>query len=112
MQAQWEFVKSFWDNIEFDNIETSAQLSEKISLEALAKFSPKNFCVINLIYFDCDSVITSKELEDFFKNWNSRIPKKFLFLTCHGSGRLDINQNNSKIINKYVELGDVKYKHF
>ena len=78
--------------------------SEKDLFDVVAKYSPKNFYELELKY----SKLLPVELESFFISWKNRIPQKSLSLIINGNKSLYTNDENKKIIEKYVKLGVVK----
>ncbi|RIA86227.1 hypothetical protein C1645_878806 [Glomus cerebriforme] len=92
-------------------------LSEKEALESIVKYSRENFYEIILYYvYDTQSELLSEELESFFINWTNRVSQKSLSLVIvndfvkrlDGFYGFDGNDENMKIINKYIELGVIK----
>ncbi len=86
-------------------------LSEKEALEMIVKYSHKNMCEIMLYHlYDIQSRLFPEELESFFVNWTNRLPQKSLSLivVCNDEQSLDVNDENMKIIEKYIKLGIVK----
>ena len=79
--------------------------SEKDLFDVVANYSPKNICKLELTY--PNSVrpeLLPEELESFFVSWKNHIPQKLLSLTYSFSE----NDENKKVIEKYVKLGVVK----
>ncbi|GBB91188.1 hypothetical protein RclHR1_18350002 [Rhizophagus clarus] len=87
-------------------------LSEKEVFETVANYSSDNFCELKIYNESCTHVISSKDLESFFINWNNRISKKLLTLTIIKENDiyayLHNNDENMKIIEKYKNLGIVR----
>ncbi|RIA81095.1 hypothetical protein C1645_837526 [Glomus cerebriforme] len=86
-------------------------LNEKEALEIVIKYSPKNFYEIIFYYMNkIQSELLPEELEFFFINWMNRVPQKSLSLIIinYKENSLNRNDNNMKIINKYIELGVIK----
>ncbi|GES82597.1 hypothetical protein GLOIN_2v1876960 [Rhizophagus clarus] len=87
-------------------------LNEKEFLEILTEYSPKNFYKLEMYYvFNAQSKLFSKELENFFIDWNDRTSKKLLSLVIikdHESLSLEENDKNMKIIQSYMKLGFIK----
>ena len=88
-------------------------LSDKVALEAIINYSQKVFHELILEYFsDKESKLLPEELESFLTNWKNRIPKRSLSLVviteeCRVNS-LDKDDENMKIINKYIKLGIIK----
>src|SRR5581483_1419430 len=60
-------------------------LNERVALEMVAKYSPKNFCELKLLYQGyLRSRLSSEELESFFISWANRSPQKSLSLFATG----------------------------
>ena len=84
-------------------------MSEKNALGIIAKYSPKNFCELKLVYGRrLQSELQSEELESFFVSWADRIAQKSLSLFASGRYNGSGLDKNIKIINKYIKLGVVK----
>ncbi|RIA87716.1 hypothetical protein C1645_827388 [Glomus cerebriforme] len=86
-------------------------LSEKEALEAFVKYSHKNVYEIILYHvYSTRSKLLPEELESFFISWTNRVPQKLLSLIIinNYNNSLDINAENMKIINKYINLGVIK----
>ena len=87
-------------------------LSEKEALEMVVNNSPKDF--YELIFYHQYPVqpeLLPEELESFFVIWSNRVPRKSLSLIIgtHGrTGSLGGNNENIKIIEKYIDLGIIK----
>ena len=78
-------------------------LTESEIYETIAKYSSDDFCELKTF----GSSISLESLESFFISWKNRIPKKLLKL-------IFINYNNRneekmKIIEKYENLGIIKF---
>ncbi|RIA91910.1 hypothetical protein C1645_875123 [Glomus cerebriforme] len=86
-------------------------LSEKEVLETIAKHSPKNFCELKM-YNNSISKLIPKDLETFFISWLNRIPKKLLTLIIikEDYNSLEDDEENMKIIDKYENLGVIKFE--
>ena len=84
-------------------------LNEKDVLEIIVKYSPKNFYELK-IYNDSQSELLPEDLESFFVGWKNRIPKKsFSLIVIKDSyNSLEVNEENMKIIKKYIKLGTIK----
>ena len=85
--------------------------SEKNLLDVIANYSPGNFCRLVLEYSNfARSELLPEELESFFISWKNRIPQKSLSLIIidNYNVALDKNDENKKIIEKYVELSVIK----
>jgi hypothetical protein len=93
-------------------------LKEKEVFETVANYSPDNFGELKMIIVSNPNV-SSEDLESFFINWKNRKSKKLLKLTiiklkidqidpstCES---LDENKENMKIIEKYENLGIIKF---
>ncbi|PKC05029.1 hypothetical protein RhiirA5_421459 [Rhizophagus irregularis] len=87
-------------------------LNEIEFLDILTNYSPKNFYRLEMYYvFNAQSKLFSKELENFFINWNIRNSKKLLSLIIikdYESLSLEENDKNMKIIERYMNLGFIK----
>ncbi|GBC10271.1 hypothetical protein RclHR1_00950008 [Rhizophagus clarus] len=89
-------------------------LSEKEALEVIDKYSHENISEIILYhqYYVQSKNLLPKELESFFINWANSITRKSLSLVIvtndYRKGSLDKNEENMKIINKYIELSVIK----
>jgi hypothetical protein len=90
-------------------------LTEKEVFETVAKHSPNNFCELKLYNVSCTHIISPGDLESFFINWRNRMPTKILTLTIIREDYEDYvlyylhdNEENMKIIEKYVNLGIIK----
>ncbi|GBC03530.1 hypothetical protein RclHR1_05180007 [Rhizophagus clarus] len=88
-------------------------LNEKEFLEVFAKHSPKNFYKLEIFYaYKVSLEIPSEELEKFFLSWKSRIPQKPLSLIIIDKYSdyisLKVNDENMKIIEKYIKMGIIK----
>ena len=86
-------------------------LSEKEALEAIATYSPK--CFHELIFYhigEVHSILLPKELEYLLQCWKDLKPSKSLSLIIDkfDEDTLDTNDENMKIIKKYINLGTVK----
>ena len=88
-------------------------LSEKEALEVFVKYSPKNVRELKLCFhYNIKSKLLPEELESFLIIWSNRIPQRSLslkFITCYAYGSLD-DEQNKKIIEKYIKLGVIKFK--
>src|SRR5581483_10469277 len=86
--------------------------NEKNLLDIVAKYSPINFH--ELRWFYCDKVqskLLPEELESFFITWMNRIPQiPLTFITVNCKQSLINNDENMKIIEKYIRLGIIKFK--
>ncbi|GBC41482.2 hypothetical protein GLOIN_2v1784405 [Rhizophagus irregularis DAOM 181602=DAOM 197198] len=87
-------------------------LNDKKVLDIVLNHSPRDFYELKLYYvINAQSEITPEELEDFFINWNNRIPQKSLsFIITKGSRAksLEVRKENMEIIEKYRMLGIIK----
>src|SRR5205823_3956106 len=87
-------------------------LSEKDALETVAKYSCKNIHELVLYYKGyVQSELLPEELESFFISWTNRIPQNSLYLAINkynNFNSLDPNDENMKIIDKYINLGVIK----
>jgi len=87
-------------------------LSEEGCLDMIAKHSPKNFYELKM-FNENNSELYDEDLELFFTNWNNRRPQRsisFIILKydiCDNVS-LEENEENMKIIEKYIELGVIK----
>ncbi|CAI2170774.1 5569_t:CDS:1 [Funneliformis geosporum] len=77
---------------------------EKESLEVLAKYAPKNFYKLRLL--QKNNLLTFKDLEDFFMNWEHRTQRKSLSLTIMGRSANNLEIMN--VVEKYIKLGVVR----
>ncbi|CAI2162524.1 13026_t:CDS:1 [Funneliformis geosporum] len=85
-------------------------LDEKILLEILTDFSPRNFYKLKLIH-KANSRLFPKDLEEFFVRWSHRVPLKPLVLIIIKRYRvksLEIQRENMKVLEKYKKLGVIK----
>ncbi|GBB88832.1 hypothetical protein RclHR1_15440003 [Rhizophagus clarus] len=87
-------------------------LNEKESLEAVVKYSKSIHKIeLNYHYDDIKLGILPEELESFFVSWSNCISRKSLSLkiiTSDVVNSLDANEDNMKIIDKYIKLGVIK----
>jgi hypothetical protein len=87
-------------------------LNEKEFLEVVAKYSPENFHQLEIYYtYNANSVLRPDELEEFFVNWKnreSRKPLSLIVIKDYKSASLEVNVENTKIIEKYAKIGLVK----
>ncbi|RIA97865.1 hypothetical protein C1645_801570 [Glomus cerebriforme] len=86
-------------------------LSEKETLEVIAKYSHKNIYELILNYLDYTGPkLLPEELEDFFISWKNRISQGSLSLVVinYDTNSSDINDKNLEIIDKYIKLGVIK----
>ncbi|GBC03533.1 hypothetical protein RclHR1_05180010 [Rhizophagus clarus] len=83
-------------------------IDKKRFLEVLAKNTPKNFCELKIYYiFD---QIHPEELEEFLINWKNHMPQRLLSLVIIKGLGLEVNGETMKIIEKYVNMGLVKFR--
>src|SRR6185437_11124411 len=93
--------------------------SEKKALETYVKYSSKNIRELILCYQDCYvwPGLLPEELETFFISWMNRIPQKSFYFVIikyyynsdnDNNNSLDTNDENMKIIEKYINLGVIK----
>src|SRR5204863_5301269 len=117
--SELETLKTIFNSCQYlESIDiwcNGAFLSEKESLEMVAKHSPKNVCELNLVYHGHNppsTTLLSEELESFFIIWANRIPQKSLSLNITSSyyyeKSFDKIPENMEIINKYIKLGVIK----
>jgi hypothetical protein len=97
-------------------------LTEKEVLETVANYSPNKFCELKIYNEPCTDFISSEELELFFARWKIRKQKNLLKLIIikneghnndddyHNYKCLDEHEENKKIIEKYVNLGIIKFE--
>ncbi|GBC05276.1 hypothetical protein RclHR1_06150002 [Rhizophagus clarus] len=110
-----ETLKMFLENfehLEYIKICCEGYLSEKILLDVIFTFSPKNFHILKLCYsYNTRSVLQPNELESFFINWAKREPQKSLSLIIFNKKAYTFieDDENKKIIDKYVKLGVIKF---
>ena len=86
-------------------------LSEKVLLEVVAEYSPRNIHELKLCYeFDMESELLPEELESFFISWTNRVPQKSLsfIIICNDAVTLVDNDESMQIIEEYIELGIIK----
>jgi hypothetical protein len=91
-------------------------LSKKEALKAIVKYSHKNLHEIILLYptYNVQSRLLPEELESFLISWKNSISQKSLSLIIikyeetNSLNSLDTNDENMKIIEKYIKLGVVK----
>ncbi|PKY49144.1 hypothetical protein RhiirA4_464997 [Rhizophagus irregularis] len=90
-------------------------LSEKEALEAFIKYSHSYENISELILFHRDTLtkeLLPKELESFLIKWTNCAPQKLLSLVIitenYFEKSLDKNEENMKIIKKYISLGIIK----
>ncbi|GBC10275.1 hypothetical protein RclHR1_00950012 [Rhizophagus clarus] len=89
-------------------------LNEKEALEVIAKHSHENISeiILNHQHFKQSAKLLPNELESFLINWASRVPQRLLSLVIitkdYNKMSLDKNEENMKIIKKYLELGIIK----
>ncbi|RIA97863.1 hypothetical protein C1645_871098 [Glomus cerebriforme] len=86
-------------------------LSEKDALEMFVNYSNKNTYEIILYHlYYTRSELLPEDLESFFISWSNRVPQKplSLIIVNYGANSLDTNNENMKIIEKYVKLGVIK----
>ena len=101
-------------NITLESIQVwccNNHLSKKEIFESIIKDSPKNFHELELCYsFSAVSELLPEELESFFTSWSNRIPQRSfsLIIVRNDSCTLDENDENMKIIEKYIKLGIIK----
>ncbi|GBC08971.1 hypothetical protein RclHR1_08510007 [Rhizophagus clarus] len=86
-------------------------LPEKEVLEIVANHSSNNFCELK-IHNLSNSEVSVDDLESFFLSWRNRIPKKLLSLiTIKDNCKcLDDYEENMEIIEKYENLGIVRFR--
>ncbi|GBB88024.1 hypothetical protein RclHR1_14540003 [Rhizophagus clarus] len=81
-------------------------LSEKELLEALAKYSPKNFRRLKLINYYSDSKLVPEDLEEFLTNWKNRVPQRsFSFIFKGFKNSLENKEGIKRVFEKYEKLG-------
>ena len=84
-------------------------------MEVVAKYSPKYFYKLQIFNEQPLklSELLSEDLESFFISWKSRIPKKSLSLILikfdYEEDGLDTNEENMKVIERYMKIGLIKY---
>ncbi|RIA79958.1 hypothetical protein C1645_839561 [Glomus cerebriforme] len=89
-------------------------LNEKVALDMFVKYSNKNTYELILYhyyyYYDMESKLLPEELESFFISWTDHVPQKSLSLIIVNDDdrSLDANEDNLKIIEKYMKLGVIK----
>ncbi|RIA80890.1 hypothetical protein C1645_837884 [Glomus cerebriforme] len=113
-----ELLKMFFNNcqyLESIKIYCEGYFSEKNLFEVVTKYSPKNFYELELNYsYYAKSELLPDDLESFFVNWTHRVSQKPLSLIITGINKYSFKKNdkNKKIVDKYVELGIVKFFEF
>jgi hypothetical protein len=88
-------------------------LNEKEVLETVANYSPNNFHELKLYCNSHSSLcsIPSKDLETFFISWKNRKSKKSLTLILiENNYKINLGEENTKIVEKYKSLGIVKFE--
>jgi hypothetical protein len=84
-------------------------LNEKDVLDSIIKYSHNNISELILHYLYCTQLeLLPEELESFFMNWTNRISQKSISLIIINRGGSNINGENMKIIEKYINLGVIK----
>ncbi|RIA92332.1 hypothetical protein C1645_736427 [Glomus cerebriforme] len=88
-------------------------LNEKEVLKTVANYSPKNFYELKL-YTVSDSELQPEDLESFLISWKNRPLKKTLNLIIIKShcDSIDVNEKNMEIIERYKNLGTIKFIKF
>jgi hypothetical protein len=85
-------------------------LNEKEVLETVVNHSSNKFHELK-IYSSSYSFVSSEDLETFFICWKSRIPNKLLTLIMiNNNYYISLNKDNMKIIEKYENLGIIKFE--
>ncbi|RIA85805.1 hypothetical protein C1645_879076 [Glomus cerebriforme] len=108
-----ETLKMLFNNckyLESIKIYCKGCFSEKDLFEIIAKYSPKTFHELELNYsYNSKSELLPEELESFFMSWANRIPHKPLSLIIvDDECSFEKNEENMKIIEKYIKLGVVR----
>ncbi|RIA89151.1 hypothetical protein C1645_876899 [Glomus cerebriforme] len=86
-------------------------LSEKEALEAVVKYSNKNFYELILDLNFIGANLLPEDLESFFNSWKNRIPQKSLSFVITNYDKSSVEyDHNMKIVEKYSELGVIKFK--
>jgi hypothetical protein len=103
-----ESLKSILNNCQqLESIGTQyyyGSLDEKEILETLAKYSPKSFHRLKLINYS-DTKLVPEDLEEFFINWNNRVPQRSLSFIIKGWNNLGNKEGYMGVFEKYKELG-------
>ena len=82
-------------------------LNDKEVFETIAKHSPKNFYELELRQPN----LVPEDLEFFFISWNNRELKRSLSLIFYDDySPLSVKEENMKIIEKYKNLGIIKFE--
>ncbi|GBB96342.1 hypothetical protein RclHR1_02730014 [Rhizophagus clarus] len=106
-----EALKTLLNNCQqLESIETRCRFNlvkGKEFLEALAKYSPKNFYKLKLIN-NSNSKLVPEDLEEFFTKWKDRVPQRMISFINKGLFRLKDEKEIAKVIQKYRELGVMK----
>ncbi|GBC41477.2 hypothetical protein GLOIN_2v1784405 [Rhizophagus irregularis DAOM 181602=DAOM 197198] len=109
-----ETIKVIFNNCQYlESIQAwcgGRYLNDKEILDIIVKYSPRNFYELNIYYiWGAQPKILPEELEEFFINWNNRIPQKsFSFIITKGSKCLKFMKENIEVIEKYKKLGIIK----
>ncbi|GBB84939.1 hypothetical protein RclHR1_11510003 [Rhizophagus clarus] len=89
-------------------------LTEKEVLETIANYSSSNFCELKIYNESCTNHVSSEDLESFLIIWKNRNQKNILrFIIIENDNKykcLSGNEENKKIIEKYVNLGIIKFE--
>src|SRR5205085_1199012 len=88
-------------------------LSESEALDMVAKYSSKSLCELIFYHlYPLQLKLLPEELELLLISWKNRVPPKSLSLivvsSCSAFTSLDRNNENMKIIKKYIKLGTIK----
>ncbi|RIA92325.1 hypothetical protein C1645_736423 [Glomus cerebriforme] len=86
-------------------------LDEKEALETVAKYSPKHFYILKM-YNAANSKLVPEDLESFFTSWKNRTSEKPLNIVIIKGyfNSLVVNKKNIEVIEKYKNLGIIKFK--
>ncbi|PKC01783.1 hypothetical protein RhiirA5_426171 [Rhizophagus irregularis] len=88
-------------------------LNEKIALEMITNYSPKNLNRIELLYRhqSYTEKLHPEVLDSFFISWTKRLPYfpiSIIIKRLDVTESLDTNEENMNIINKYIKLNVIK----
>ncbi|RIA99341.1 hypothetical protein C1645_811580 [Glomus cerebriforme] len=86
-------------------------LNEKDLLNIIANYSPKTFYELKIVFDGEESKLVSNDLESFFISWKNRLsqlPLSLIIIKDHESISLEVNEDNMKVIKKYMKMGFLK----
>ncbi|RIA99725.1 hypothetical protein C1645_746535, partial [Glomus cerebriforme] len=111
MNNEMETAKLIFNNCkQLEDIEiwcSDSLLSEKILLNTVAEFSPKNLCELKYVR-NVIPELSPDDLESFFISWANRIPKKSLSLIIVNYYEHYDKEEVMKLIEKYIKLGVIE----